>query len=105
MEVPVQVLLKALPVDSSLAAAIALTAIYGLLSPLGYAYFAVWCAQGARADHGAIVCSQRKRCGCRRPARRAGASTGMAPAHAACRCTPALQEIRALPRRSNGLWW
>lgn len=35
--------LPALPVSSSLAAAIAMTAVYGVLSLIGYAYFALWC--------------------------------------------------------------
>lgn len=42
MKVPVQLLLRLLPLGSSLAAAISLTAVYGLLSLVGYAYFAVW---------------------------------------------------------------
>lgn len=42
MKVPVAALRALLPLGSSLGAAIALTALYGLLSLAGYSFFAVW---------------------------------------------------------------
>ncbi len=42
MKVPAAMLAPILPLSSSLAAAIAFTAVYGLLSPWGYAYFGIW---------------------------------------------------------------
>lgn len=50
MKVPAALLSPLLPLSSSLAAAIAFTAVYGLLSPLGYAYFGIW--KVGRGVHG-----------------------------------------------------
>ena len=42
MKLPATFVLRLLPVHSSLAAAVALTAVYGTLSIVAYAFFGVW---------------------------------------------------------------
>lgn len=54
MKVPAALLSPILPLSSSLAAAITFTAVYGLLSPLGYAYFGIW-KVGVHGDAGRLI--------------------------------------------------
>lgn len=49
MKVTAEALSPILPLSSSLAAAIAFTAIYGVLSPIGYGYFGIWKVRAASA--------------------------------------------------------